>query len=479
MSASSRSLLAAAWCLALACAAPSGPEPLPPLPDVPRDASADASGAGDAVGDGGTLADDGARTPSVDVVADAAPADGPQVHDLPGPPPDDGLAADALPLDAPTDAPPDVASDAPSELGPEVDAGPPTVAHPHVVTLLEDHPVQLVYGVSLPVTVTAPADTVSLTVTVAGSKTEMVALGSWIGPSGASLVPDGWYLDLSTPLCLGCANRIALVEAVFAGLAPNNPGVDLLPGKHTFSAYGCVLDGITTTPAYSQVALTVHAKVMEAPPESGVLDLNLHFTGAQGWTAATAKTDPAFLAILDGVADIYAQASVVLGEVTWNDVDPVFQVIEDVQGPKNDLLDLFEQSAGRSLNAVDLFFVDELLAGTLGGYGVILGIAGGIPGPPLLQGSARSGVAISVKPTPGVTTPIHVTVAHEVGHFLGLFHSTEMWYGYGPEIHDQLPDTPEGDEGNLMFFAATGTELSEWQGRVMRSNPWLRHPEDE
>ena len=68
-------------------------------------------------------------------------------------------------------------------------------------------------------------------------------------------------------------------------------------------------------------------------------------------------------------------------------------------------------------------------------------------------------------------------MAHEAGHFLGLFHTSEQNFGLGGGIHDPLPDTPDNDESYLMFNTGAGDKLSPWQGRVMRSNPWVRHPD--
>ena len=81
------------------------------------------------------------------------------------------------------------------------------------------------------------------------------------------------------------------------------------------------------------------------------------------------------------------------------------------------------------------------------------------------------------------------TIAHEGGHFLGLFHTTEA----KGTSHDPLPDTPECDAGrdsnwdgyvsasecqgrgaeNFMFWLSSDTarQTSQEQGRVIRRNP--------
>ena len=72
----------------------------------------------------------------------------------------------------------------------------------------------------------------------------------------------------------------------------------------------------------------------------------------------------------------------------------------------------------------------------------------------------------------GAPAQVETTVAHEVGHFLKLFHTSEQSF---TGIHDPLPDTPDNDASYLMFNTGEGNRLSPWQGRVMRSNPWVRH----
>jgi hypothetical protein len=91
--------------------------------------------------------------------------------------------------------------------------------------------------------------------------------------------------------------------------------------------------------------------------------------------------------------------------------------------------------------ATNLIFVDTFVdsAGTLG-------IAAGIPGPMGTQGTAGSAVTLSVDShltTEGEldTRLMGGTLAHELGHQLGLFHTTDTdgWQ------HDILDDTPECD----------------------------------
>ena len=92
------------------------------------------------------------------------------------------------------------------------------------------------------------------------------------------------------------------------------------------------------------------------------------------------------------------------------------------------------------------------------------GISGGIPGPPR-PGTPRSGVAVSVELAGNDSDVLAHVMAHEGGHFLGLFHTVEF---FGAE--DPLPDTPTGGESqtNLMHPSVGGeTGLTEQQSQVM------------
>jgi hypothetical protein len=122
---------------------------------------------------------------------------------------------------------------------------------------------------------------------------------------------------------------------------------------------------------------------------------------------------------------------------------------------------------------INLFLVGEIKS-PLGGAGTVLGMAGGIPGPYLRQGTARSGIALVIDPPQG--GPERGTVwAHEMGHFLGLFHSTEMFAQFMACAHDPLADTPENDTTNIMYYTGQGgTQFTPHQTDIMRGNPMVK-----
>lgn len=342
-----------------------------------------------------------------------------------------------------------------------------------LVVLIDGQRVQLSNGISPELEVTVPENVVSVSVTVDGLGNESYALGYWKEASGQDLVYERWYQS-EPQLCLGCDNRIAASEGSFGAIAPNNPASAVTAGKHRFAAYGYSQPNLwSQTPSNSEVTVHVHAKVSDALPTNGVIDLNLYFSGSNGWTASSAPDSPAFKAMMEGLETIYAQVGIQLGSLTYSDIDESYQIIETVMGPNSELMQMFAESAANDRAAVNLFFVEELRSGF---GGVILGISGGIPGP-MIHGSHKSGVAVITNPGSAGGKLDHV-VAHEIGHFLGLFHTSEQAL-FGPQIHDPLPDTPENDTSYLMHNSGSGSTLSPWQGRVMRANPWVRQVEAE
>jgi len=116
-----------------------------------------------------------------------------------------------------------------------------------------------------------------------------------------------------------------------------------------------------------------------------------------------------------------------------------------------------------STAAVNLFFIEDY-SGSLSG---ILGNAAGIPGS---MGIANSwnGVLNSLSAHASGTTLdsqlLGETAAHEMGHQLGLFHTTES----GGTVFDILTDTAECRNGNISAEECEGYGA----GNVMFWTPW-------
>ncbi len=246
--------------------------------------------------------------------------------------------------------------------------------------------------------------------------------------------------------------------------------------------------GMHTHTLYSESQDVCHYFLEESTPGT-TIDLNIYLVGVPGITSANAATDPNLQQTLTSFSTIYGAANISLGTVRYFDITGADLQSYRVVRSEDDIAELVALS-GVPGNTVDdalslnVFFVQAIALG-----GGTIGISQGLPGPAGIHGSRASGVVFTSEFL-GVTFndgsgPVNgndytgIVLAHEIGHYIGLFHTTEQ----GGRGQDPLTDTPVcrrnqfpsscPDLGNLMFPFAdiTHTGLTADQSFVIGVNP--------
>ncbi len=198
------------------------------------------------------------------------------------------------------------------------------------------------------------------------------------------------------------------------------------------------------------------------PYRTGTVDLTFYLVTA-ALTASQALTDMHVQRYLSTIGQIYGRAGLCLGTITFHDVPDWararYSTGVDISrtGPCDDLAQMLTLSEPG--NALQFFLVDDLVQGTVPtNGGILVGTEPSIPGPSGFGGTVISGGVVSFadyavgsgcqgSPTfgneadGGVACGADVTAyvtAHEGGHWMGLFHTTEAT----GVRSDPLTDTP-------------------------------------
>jgi len=284
----------------------------------------------------------------------------------------------------------------------------------------------------------------------------------------------------------------------------------------------CVSGGDTTS-TYDVTVVTRPGPV----PAQAPVDVGIYLV-TNSFTAATAVADPGMTRLVSTMQSIYSRAGLCLGTVTFYDVPAWAKakfatgVSADATGPCDDLDQMFTLSVPG--NALNFFFVDDITQPGTTGVGTVVGIDGTIPGPSSFGGTVHSGAVVNASNIGKGVCPAAVDfgrcgsdvtayiAAHEGGHYMGLYHTTEAFGNFFDPIADtgkcpcnqcaplasrpkcasnnptlppgQVPTEVLGTDCNkggtcdgsqyLMFWIIDDTsfgDVSPQQGQIVRANP--------
>ena len=365
---------------------------------------------------------------------------------------------------------------------------------PEGYALIELGPLPTLEGETGDFEVEVPVGAVTLHVVAATDADATVVLLGARAPSGVWVVvdeaPEGMSRDDADRLASGFGpgilshNKTVALPRVSTTLIPNSPEVVLEPGVWTFRAGAFDVtqreDG-TWDRAPDATALTVSVLVRSVPvPARGAVDLVLSFDPSSGLSAGEAEADEDILRSLDILDEALAGVGLEVGEVELRDValsTGILPLAQPACSTSDALANVFDEAPAPSRDVVHVVFLDYFTCPRFGGLfdagQQIAALSIGAPGVPF---GTRTGILAATFAKPTYPIEWSEILAHEVGHYLGLFHTRESVGGIVDNIADTANDE-EGAKANLMFFnvtLSTATTLTPDQGQIVRSSPLVK-----
>lgn len=344
-----------------------------------------------------------------------------------------------------------------------------------------------VCGFSDPLTFDLPDGVTSATLVLLGHEGTVTVPGALTGPDGVDriVLDPEVQAPLLTQLYGPLADLMTSDNPVMPRshrttvLLPNNDGVSLTSGTWTLEV-GSWFQAVEGNQwVYEGLDSAVHAFVLyrDAPVTAGTLDIALHFTGSSGLTSAEAPSHTEVQGALDTLQEAFGPVGIDLGNVTYHDLPEGFDGPMPMAAgtclPGEEIESLLASTVSPQPGALNVFFIEGFSC-DVGGFDfgeALAGLSNGLPGLPF---TGHDGVLVSTAWMEDAPELWAKVLAHEAGHYLGLFHTTELTGLH----HDPLEDTPEGPSDNLMYFDASsdpdGFMLTPEQGRVLRQHPLVR-----
>lgn len=329
---------------------------------------------------------------------------------------------------------------------------PPATAHR--TTLVDGKFLAFNGNTTTSLTFDVPEGTTQLHVSAVGVAGESYGPCSWTA-NGEKLVPKGWN-EGSVLVCVGCEVRVTENEHIVAMVAPNRSKPLELAGKHVVELCRFRESFNPDTDPGDGMVVFVDARV-GAVPTRGNLELVVVLATEALPGADTAESTGETKAMADRLHTLFDAAGINITAIHWVDAPA------DMRGKHTDesIGALRRFASDQVPGAVPIAIVDEFQ-----GFLPVLGDTPSLPAP-MLCATPQSAVLIDYAAITRSGRDLGRVTAHEIGHFLGMFHTAEL---IGDGIRDGFDDTPDDDASYLMHPTAKGDTLSPEQAAAMRGS---------